>query len=304
MATVTPDPTSQGSTESDFYLFEVLLQAWRRRWLVVFVTLLSTAIAVVVALLLPSWYRAEVLLVSANEGTALGLGGEFGGLASLAGIDIGQRDNPEAVAVLRSRDLARRFIEDNDLVREFFADKWDPVARAWRSSRLEDQPDIRDAIRFFDRSIRSVSEDRRTQLVTLTIEWKDPQKAAAWANSLVDLLNDDMRTRSLTEAGENIDYLQKELSATTTVALQQSISRLLENELQKVMLARGNKDYAFRVVDRADVPKRKSKPQRTFIALVGTLLGGVLGVLSAVILSTFEDRREVKLREKLPAHSS
>jgi uncharacterized protein involved in exopolysaccharide biosynthesis len=63
------------------------------------------------------------------------------------------------------------------------------------------------------------------------------------------------------------------------VTLQQSIGRLLESELQKLMLARGNEEFAFRVIDAASPPKERVRPKRALIAVVGTMLGGMLAVL-------------------------
>jgi hypothetical protein len=242
--------------------------------------------------MMPSWYRAEVLLAPKDEDAKLGFAGQFAGLTSLAGIDIGPANTAESVATLGSRDFAREFIVDNDLLPVLFASQWDPSTKSWRSSDPQDQPDIRDGIEFFDRSIRLVSEDRRTRLVTMTIEWKDPNQAAEWANLLVDRLNERMRRQALLEAEANVKYLQGELNANTAVALHQAIGTLLESEMQKLMLARGNRDFAFRVIDRADVPKRRSKPNRTLIVMAATVVGGCLSVLVVGLLVLSGDRRK------------
>ena len=63
------------------------------------------------------------------------------------------------------------------------------------------------------------------------------------------------------------------------VALQQSIGRLLESELQKLMLARGNDEFAFRIVDSAQAPRVRFKPRRTLIVIGATFLGGMVAVL-------------------------
>jgi tyrosine-protein kinase Etk/Wzc len=92
-----------------------------------------------------------------------------------------------------------------------------------------------------------------------------------------------MRRRALAEAEANVEYLRTELDTTTAVALQQSIGRLLETELQKLMLARGTKDFAFRVIDRAEAPKRRSRPNRPMFVILATLAGGALSVLFVMI---------------------
>jgi uncharacterized protein involved in exopolysaccharide biosynthesis len=242
--------------------------------------------------MMPSWYRAEVLLVPKDENATLGFAGQLAGLTSLAGIDIGPADTAEAVATLGSRDFAREFIQDEGLLPVLFESQWDPSAKSWRSRDPQEQPDIRDGIEFFDRSIRSVSEDRRTRLVTMAIEWKDPNQAAEWANLLVDRLNERMRRQALMEAEANVKYLQDQLNANTPVALDQAIGKLLEGEMQKLMLARGNRDFAFRVIDRADVPKRRSKPNRVLIVMAATIIGGGLSVVIVGLLVLSSGRRK------------
>jgi len=61
--------------------------------------------------------------------------------------------------------------------------------------------------------------------------------------------------------------------------MQQTIGRLLETEMQKLMLARGNEQFAFRIIDSAEVPKRRVRPQRTLIVLVGGILGAMLSLI-------------------------
>ena len=138
---------------------------------------------------------------------------------------------------------------------------------------------MRDAVENFKKNVISVSEDSSNGLVTLTVQWTDPQLAADWADLLVLRLNTHLRQRALAEAESNVEYLRGELSGTNLVTLQLSVGRLLETELQKVMLARGSEEFAFRVIDRAQVPKIRFKPNRTLIVVLATLLGGMLSVL-------------------------
>jgi uncharacterized protein involved in exopolysaccharide biosynthesis len=271
-------------SDQEAYLFEFWGDLWRGRWVLVGASGGLGLVAAIVVLMLPSWFQADVLMMPSEERKAMNLAGSIGGLASLAGISVGGGDATEAIAVLKSRDFTRAFIEDQNLLPVLFASEFDETANAWRMSDPEDQPDIRDGIRYFDRKVRSVTEERRTKLVTLSIEWKDAELAARWADSLVKRLNERMRQRALLEATANIAYLRGELlREDTTVEMQRSIGRLLEAEMQKLMLARGNDDFAFRVIDRAQIPKRRSKPARFLIVSAASLFGGALAALFVVL---------------------
>jgi uncharacterized protein involved in exopolysaccharide biosynthesis len=126
--------------------------------------------------------------------------------------------------------------------------------------------------------------------VTLSIRWKDPDTAAEWANVLVQRLNDRLRQQALTESERNVAYLQKEMAATSVVSLQQSMGRVLEGEMQKLMLARGNEEFAFKVIDRATPPKLRESPKRSLIAIVSMLAGGFLGVLFVFLRKAIQNR--------------
>lgn len=262
----------------EIFLFDLVRDVWRRKWLVIGVAFLTACVAAGLSLLMPNWYKAEVLLAHAEERTAVGIAGPLGSLANLAGISVGGGDTAEATAVLKSRDLARTYIEREKLLTVFFAKQWNAKQNKWKQADPEDQPDIRDAVRYWDRSLRTVAEDRKTKLVSLTVEWKDPELAAKWANEFADLLNERMRQRALSDAQASIAYLREELAKANEVVLQQSISHLIESEMQKITMVRANPEFAFRVIDRAEVPKRKSSPQRVLIVVAAAFLGGAATV--------------------------
>jgi LPS O-antigen subunit length determinant protein (WzzB/FepE family) len=142
-------------------------------------------------------------------------------------------------------------------------------------------------VKYFDENIRSVREDALTGLITLVIEWEDPEVASEWANLLVERLNDRMRQRALIDAESSVAYLESELNRTSLVTLQQSIGRLLESEVQKLMLARGNEEFAFRVIDPAEPPKRRVWPKRTLIVLLSTFVGGVFAITVVLLRNAF-----------------
>jgi uncharacterized protein involved in exopolysaccharide biosynthesis len=95
-----------------------------------------------------------------------------------------------------------------------------------------------------------------------------------------------MRQRALVDAQANVGYLREELATTNVVTLQQSIGRLLETELQKLMLARGNEEFSFKVIDFAQTPKRRSSPRRTLIVALAAVLGGMLSVFFVFVRDT------------------
>lgn len=266
-------------------LFEILFIVWQNKWLLIVITALSVGLSLIYIFTARDWYRADVLLKLADTRSMQGLSGQLGGLgglAGLAGIDLGDNKAAEPLAVLKSREFVGSFIEDQNLLPVFFARNWDASGNRWKSSNIKDQPDIRDAVEYFNGKILRVLEDRKTGLITMTIEWTDAKTAAAWANLLVERVNDRMRQRALTEGENTMIYLKQEMTATNVVTLQQSIGRVLEAELQKLAVAKATKEFAFRIIDHAQVPKWRARPQALLIVAAAFLFGVIISVLFLV----------------------
>jgi uncharacterized protein involved in exopolysaccharide biosynthesis len=288
-------------------LFEMGALLWANRRILIVTTAVLVGLSLIYVFVARDWYRAEVLMKLAdqkqNQGLLGGLsGGGLGGLASLAGLDIGgENKSAEPLAVLKSREFAEAFIKDLDLLPVFFYRKWDASAKRWKSSDIDEQPDIRDGIKYFERTVLTVKEDKKTGLITLSVDWTDPATAAAWADLLVERANDRMRQRAIADADGSLRYLKQELAAATVLALQQSIARVLEIDLQKLALANADKEYAFRVIDHAQVPKRKwvDHPHRVLIVL-GAFLLGVMGSGAFVVARDGVRRRRILRAELRP----
>jgi uncharacterized protein involved in exopolysaccharide biosynthesis len=261
----------------------------RAGWLIIGASVLvCTALAIGVAFLLPVQYRAETLLKPADSKPQLGgqLGALGGGLASLAGLSLGQDDrSAEARAFLESKAFTMEFVRTHDLLPVIFHDEWDAQAKRWRTSDPKRVPTELDAYRRFRDDIRTVSQDAQTRMVQLAIEWTDADLAASWANDMVTMLNEKMRMDAIERSRRNLDFLRKEYENTTVAPLREAIARLMESELQTSMLASVQQDYGFRVIDPAVVPNRRISPNRRLIAITGLVVGLALGVLLAIVRS-------------------
>lgn len=280
-----------------------LLDLWRLlvayKWLIIGITLITTAIATAIAFYLPPVYRAEVTLapVTPEEGGRLSaLAGELGGIASLAGINIGPSGSSadKAIAVLTSRAFTDAFIKDEQLLPLLFSDIWDPQKQVWLVKDQKDAPTLRRAYQVFDGSIRTVKQDKKTGLITLAIEWKDPEQAARWANLLVERLNQHERQEAIAEAEKSLAYLKNQLGQTSLLEMQQVIYRLIEAQTKNIMLANARDQYAFNVIDPAVAPEIPSKPMKGFIVAFCALLGFVLSIILAVIASSIRKQRLIE----------
>jgi uncharacterized protein involved in exopolysaccharide biosynthesis len=244
---------------------ELLTILGRRKWWIVGITGFLTGLAIIYSLVVTERYRAEAVVIQRDSKSLSGLSGQLaqlGGLADLAGLGLGQGAKQEPMGLLRSKGFIRRFIERNNLLPVLAENSRGALGSSSRTA------DIRIVVDRFMRRNLSISEDKKAGLVTVAVEWKEAALAANWANGIVRQVNAEMRARVLRETGHNIAYLRNALDSTDSVALQQAVARLLESEMEKAMLAGGTADYAFRVIDEAQPPVRRSFPKRSMIVLL------------------------------------
>lgn len=264
----------------------VLAAAWRGKWIIVACAVLLAVLAGVAAFLMTPRYRAEIVVIPVKADDARSalssMVGQFGGLASLAGVSLGGGSNKdEYLQYLRSNTFTARFIEDERLLPVLFADQWDAQALRWDVDDPADVPTLADGVRRFNRDVRAVQEERRTGIVTLTVVWADRELAARWANLLVERANRDLRDRAIKEAQASIDYLDLELAKTSVIELRQAIYRLVESQIKTVMFASARPEYAFKVIDPAVAPDADDvvRPKKLAMILIGAVLGGGAGFL-------------------------
>jgi uncharacterized protein involved in exopolysaccharide biosynthesis len=247
----------------------------------------STVAAIILAFSLKPMYRAEVIAFPAESGNGMSaLGNQLGGLASLAGVNLGAgggKKSDEALEFLRSRAFTSEFIQRHGLMPILFTKKWDAARNQWRDP--DDVPTISEGVARFSKKVRQVAEDKRTGMVTLSIIWSDRVLAAQWANALIAEADKALRERAIAEQARSIEYLKAEAAQTSTVEIGNAISKLMESELKNSMLARTRDAYAFKVLDPAVVrdPKDRDSPNKPLIAALGVGFGLLVGVILGAI---------------------
>lgn len=274
-----------------------VLALWRERFLIGTITAVFTICALTAALVLPNKYVATTLLFPVSSNSELGafgalgsLGGAFGSMAELAGLT-GQTSSKrsEEIAILKSRALTMQFIKEKNLMPILYASKWNKRLNRWRSQNPNYVPTAWKAFRKFNKKIRKVIVSEKSGLVTLEITWHDPTQAAEWANGLVELANSYLRSRAISKAEQNISYLESEAEQTNVVEERRAIYSVMSIEINKAMLARGNIEYAFRVLDPAVAPEMPSSPKPILWTILGFLGGLFTGIFIAFVRTAWNE---------------
>lgn len=292
--------------DDEIDLKELFTVLWDGKLIISAITGIAAIISAIVALSLPNIYTASALLAPAESsgGGLSGLMKQYGGLANLAGVSLpGGGEGSRAqlgMELMKSRAFIGNFVERHDILPELMAvESWeqasgdvlfdgevyDAATKTWVRDvdppQLP-QPSAQQAHKAFTQ-ILGISEDIETGYLSVSIEHKSPVIAAQWVSWLVEDVNAAVKAQDVDEATKSIEYLKQQATKTSLADLQTVFFELIQSQTETVMLAEVRPEYVFKTIDPALVPEEKSKPGRALICVLGTLLGGMLGIVTVLI---------------------
>lgn len=290
----------QTNFSDDDMLWRIL---WEQKLTIIVISFLFAVASIFYALSKPDVYRASSILAPVSSESSAGglasLAGKFGGLASMAGINLGGGggDNTAlAIEIIRSRSFIESFIEKHELLVPLIAaEKWDITSDTLvYDSELYDEktqkwvrevsppkktiPSSWEGYKEF-LGLLTVSQDEKTSMVTIAIEFYSPKLAKQWLSWLIVDINEFMRIEDKKEAQTSIEFLHKQLDNIKIANMETVFYQLIEEQTKNMMLAHVKAEYVLKTIDPAQVPEEKAKPKRAIIVVIGTLLGGILSIL-------------------------
>jgi uncharacterized protein involved in exopolysaccharide biosynthesis len=207
-----PDNEFSGDTarhevpDSSNGMLESLQLLWSRRRTLLRVALYALLASTLVAFLIPARYESTARLMppdnqSGSSGLALAAaamagvagGGGGGGLSGIASDFLGLKSTSEVfVGVLGSRTVQDKLIQQFDLRKLYWVRRMDDARKA-----LEKHT--------------SISVDRKSQIITITVTDKSPQRAAAMGQAYVEELNRLVAALSTSSARRERIFLEGRL---------------------------------------------------------------------------------------------
>ncbi len=290
-------------------LKEIWRAIWADKWLIVIISTVFAIGTALYALSVPNEYKSTVLLVPTTSSSPSSLSkfaGQFGGLASLAGVDLGSGGAEDktvvAMELIGTWGFLESFIEDNNIEVEVFATKdWDRGSNQLIiDTNLYDQTNqkwVREFdvtkgqhakpsswelfISFKDRV--SISQDKDSGLITLSVEYFSPEIAKHWCDKLVMAINTHIRKQDKEDAMKSIAYLKNKINETNISDMQSVFYQLIEEQTKTLMLAEVRDEYVFRTISPAKIAEAKSRPNRKILLILGVLLGNMFSILIVII---------------------
>lgn len=188
-------PTN-GSAPEQVDLLDLAIVLLKRKKLILGMTLGGCVLSVVVALLLPPIYKAQTSILPPQQSGSGMLGqlvGQLGGLSGLAGAAAGVKNPNELyVGMLQSRTVVDRVIDRFQLMKLYDE---------------EYREDCRKKLLKFT----EVESDRKSGIITVSVEDKDPRRAADMANAFVEELRGLTGSLAISEAGQRRLFFEEQL---------------------------------------------------------------------------------------------
>jgi tyrosine-protein kinase Etk/Wzc len=193
------EPALPRATAEETDMLDLLIVLARHKGLIIRVTLASAVIAALVSLLLPNRYTATTKILPPQQAASASsmlmnqIGGSgMGSLAALAGSTLGLKNPSDIyIGILKSRSIA------DDLISKF------ELMHVYRDKRLSDtRKDLAD-------KTDVVAE--KEGLISISVDDKDPKRAAAMANTYVDELRSMTQHLAISEASQRRLFFEQQM---------------------------------------------------------------------------------------------
>ncbi len=305
---ISPTP-SPASSDRRIDPVEAVAVLWKRRKFITIFTGTVTAIAVVISLLLPPYYRSTATILPETQSSKLSTLSGLSDLAALAGVNVGGEGSLVKLypTIVKSESVLKDVIYRKYKTTEF-PDSVNLI-QYWEVKEKRPGGAYEAALKGL-RDMLEVSMDLKTSVLTISIDTKEPKLSSDIVNSVVDGLDNFILTKRTTSASEQRKFIEgrlaeveqdltrsedalksfrernRQISSSAALTLQQG---RLERELQinNTLFVELKKQYEIakieevkntpivNVMDWAQPAIGKDRPRRSIV------------VLLAIIFSTF-----------------
>ena len=127
----------------------------------------------------------------------------------------------------------------------------------------------------------------------MSVEHQSPLIAQKWLQDVIKKINTYSKEKDVLEAKKSLEFLSIKLVETNINDLQKGISNLMLQQIQKVNLSEMSDEYALKIVDSPSLPEKKSSPYRSWMVVMGALVGFLSSLL--LVITYFYSGKQIIL---------
>lgn len=277
--------------DDEINLLDLLIVLARHKKMIAKVTLAAALLAIGYSLSLTNIYTAstKILPPQQSQSSASAMLAQLGGLAGMAGSSLGIKNpNDLYVAMLKSRNITEKIVKRFGL------------------QEVYEQETLTGTLKALDGS--TVISSGKDGMITVEVSDKDPRLAANVANAFIEELNRLLQTYSLTDASQKRTFFEQQLrqakdkltdaeltldktpntslkypDALRNLKYQEALWEILAKQFEMSKLDEAKDFPLIQILDKATSPEKKSRPKRSQIVMLATLVAFFFAVIWAFI---------------------
>jgi len=193
-----PGVERNATDDEEISLLDILIVLAERKRVILWITAIFAVLAIVISLILPKRYTATVTLLPPQQNSSMASAlssqlGNLGGMAALAGGSLGLKNpNDMFVAMLKSRTVEDAMVQHFGLMQEYH------------------KRYLSDARKAFEK-YATVDGSGKDGLIHISVEDRDPKRAADLANGYVDQFRNLSEHLAISEASQRRLFFEQQL---------------------------------------------------------------------------------------------
>jgi len=245
------------SGEDEIDIFELWNIIWKRRKIIFALSFVITSITLIISFFMTPIYKstAKIVPLSSKRSFAIPVPSEALRLLGVSGLGGGAENIIKAV--LNSRELAKRVIQQTGIEKYLYGKLWDEKKnRIKENIPPEKIPSIDELAELFIKNYLEITEDKKTGAIEISVLFpKEPTLASFVANKYIEELQKILNEKSYTLAKKNRMFLEERI-------------KIAKAELERAESEFREFQEKYNVVA---IDKQMEEGLRLYAELVGTL---------------------------------
>lgn len=286
------------NNDDEIDLWELATTIWKRKKLIISITLSLTILTCIYIKLKPNLYEAQATILPIQNGNNK-ISGAAGALAMFTGAKLPAGNNDANIElILNSRTFKEALIKKYNLMPKLF-----------KPEQLNDvEPPLisYEGVKALN-DIISLSTDKKEGILTIKVLTEDPKFSLTLANHIISTLREfiknnvytsskryrqlvDLRLKKVKQELENIKNINNEEFSMLLQTKQDAYVNLFKAQ-EQAKLDEIKNTVHFEVIDPAILPLKHAKPKRALIAIVAFVTSFILSVFVVFLLEAINNHK-------------
>ena len=268
--------------ENNIDVIKQLKYLWNSKKLIIFFCFLTSVFSLGISYLIEDKYMSHSIqeLVSDEQITMPSIElPSFGGLAESAGIDLNKKAQLDSVVIetVKSRTFLKHLLTIESLKDKLIYDR-----------KLESESYIEIHKKIYSEDL-NVYKNKDTGLIHFSFKHSSPEFSQYFLVVVIDEINSVFKESKIKELDLAREYFENEFTSATERSLRDSISFLIEKNINSSMLANVRSEYVLKTVEEPYIPEEKHSPIRILFIILGGAFGFLIISLFILIRSNLYD---------------